>query len=93
MSTSNAVPGSSSELTKFWQPPPSSTLNLPEIKQSLSSFPSAPLRISRVAQLDATLLDNELEGILHQPVKTALEGITVSLSLSPLSPLSKVGTE
>jgi len=77
MSTSNAIPGSSAELAKFWQIPQASTSTLPEIRNQLSSFPSAPLRISRVAQLDATLLDNELEGILHQPVKAALEGITV----------------
>ncbi|GAA5888837.1 hypothetical protein JCM6882_002872 [Rhodosporidiobolus microsporus] len=64
------------ELERFWQPPPASLSTLPAIRTSLAArSPSPPLRISRVAQLDASLLDGELENILHAPVKTALEGV------------------
>ncbi|GAA5895807.1 hypothetical protein JCM5296_006672 [Sporobolomyces johnsonii] len=64
------------DLERFWHPPPPSFAAVPAIRNSLARFPSAPLRISRVAQLDASLLDNELEAILQAPVKTALEGVT-----------------
>ncbi|CEQ38796.1 SPOSA6832_00242 [Sporobolomyces salmonicolor] len=64
------------DLERFWHPPPPSLAALPAIRNSLVRFPSAPLRISRVAQLDASLLDNELEAILQAPVKTALAGVT-----------------
>ncbi|GAA5898997.1 pex2/pex10/pex12 family protein [Sporobolomyces salmoneus] len=73
---------SSSSDSKFWLPPPDATSSLSSIRSSLASFPSAPLRISRVAQLDAQLLDTELEGILHAPVKSALQGITARGSSS-----------
>ncbi|BGP36401.1 peroxisome assembly protein (Peroxin-2) [Rhodotorula kratochvilovae] len=63
------------DLERFWQPPPASTARLPALRASLARLPSPPLRISRVAQLDASLLDGELENILHAPVKTALDAV------------------
>ncbi|GAA6063918.1 hypothetical protein JCM10212_003536 [Sporobolomyces blumeae] len=78
MTSPDMVQGSSADLEPFWHPPPPSTAALPAIRHSLERFPSAPLRISRVAQLDAQLLDTELEGILHAPVKAALEGISAA---------------
>lgn len=72
------------DLERFWHPPPASLSSLPALRSSLSSLISSPsLRISRVAQLDATLLDDELESILHAPVKTALEGVRVSSPSPP----------
>ncbi|CAG8548082.1 7519_t:CDS:2 [Ambispora gerdemannii] len=44
---------------------------LSEIRQSLGTFPSPPLRIMRVSQLDADLLDNELFGMLKEQLLTA----------------------
>lgn len=64
---------------KFWLPPPPQAAALPAIRASLPSFPSPPLRISRVGQLDGALLDQELEGILGGPLWKALEGIRVRL--------------
>ncbi|GAA5854901.1 hypothetical protein JCM3766R1_002304 [Sporobolomyces carnicolor] len=43
------------------------------------------LRVSRVAQLDAQLLDDELENILHEPVKSALALIPRTSSSSSSS--------
>ncbi|KAL8284161.1 hypothetical protein RQP46_004910 [Phenoliferia psychrophenolica] len=51
------------------------TSALPAIRAALPSFPSPPLRVSRVGQLDGALLDQELEGILAGPVWKALEGL------------------
>lgn len=59
-------------LERFWIPPPSSTSSIPAIRAALPSFPAPPLRVSRVGQLDASLLDHELEGILSAPVTKAL---------------------
>ncbi|GAA5823053.1 hypothetical protein JCM3770_005714 [Rhodotorula araucariae] len=63
------------ECERFWQPPPAATARLPALRASLAQLPSPALRISRVAQLDASLLDGELEHILHAPVKGALEAV------------------
>ncbi|GAA5922922.1 pex2/pex10/pex12 family protein [Sporobolomyces koalae] len=69
--------GSSADLERYWVAASSASVaSVPAIRNSLGRFPSAPLRISRVAQLDASLLDHELEGILHAPVKSALEGVS-----------------
>lgn len=68
-----------SNLERFWHPPPASlATELPAIRSSLAQFPSPQLSVSRVAQLDADLLDHELEGILGAPVWKAMEGIRVS---------------
>ncbi|BGO99130.1 peroxisome assembly protein (Peroxin-2) [Rhodotorula toruloides] len=72
---SGAAETGAADLERFWQPPPASLAKLPQLRASLARFPSPALRISRVSQLDASLLDNELEGILHGPVKTALDGV------------------
>ena len=75
------------DLDRFWHPPPASTARLPALRAALAGVPSPALRISRVAQLDASLLDGELENILHAPVKAALDGVRVrppSLSLALL---------
>ncbi|GAA6043240.1 hypothetical protein JCM8097_008478 [Rhodosporidiobolus ruineniae] len=69
------APDPPADLERFWQPPPASLSALPALRTSLARLPSPPLRISRVAQLDAALLDGELENILHAPVKSALEGL------------------
>ncbi|GAA5925178.1 hypothetical protein JCM3775_006388 [Rhodotorula graminis] len=66
---------STADLDRFWHPPPPSTARLPALRATLAKVPSPALRISRVAQLDASLLDGELEGILHAPVKAALDGV------------------
>ncbi|GAA5898098.1 hypothetical protein JCM8208_000154 [Rhodotorula glutinis] len=63
------------DLDRFWRPPPASTARLPALRATLAKVPSPALRISRVAQLDASLLDGELESILHAPVKAALDGV------------------
>lgn len=72
------------DLERFWHPPPaSSTAAVPTLRAKLAHLPSSPaLRISRVAQLDASLLDGELENILHAPVKAALDGVRVRPTLS-----------
>lgn len=76
-----ATPGpSESTLERFWLPPPPSVAALPAIRSSLSTFPSPPLRVSRVGQLDAALLDHELEGILGGPVSKALAMIVRPLA-------------
>ncbi|KAJ8297193.1 Ran-specific GTPase-activating protein 1 [Rhodotorula toruloides] len=72
---SSTADAGAADLDRFWQPPPASLAKLPQLRASLARFPSPALRVSRVSQLDASLLDNELEGILHGPVKTALDGV------------------
>lgn len=67
-------------LDRYWLPaPPSTSSSLSAVRTQARSFPSPPLRVSRVGQLDAALLDNELEGILGGPVWKALEGIKVHI--------------
>lgn len=40
--------------------------SLSSLRNSLASFPSSPLRIMRVSQLDADLLDSELFGTFKE---------------------------
>lgn len=42
------------------------------VRTELPYFPSPPLRVQRIGQLDADLLDQELTDLLVQPVKAAL---------------------
>lgn len=49
------------------------------IRRRLPHFPSPPLRIQRVSQLDAELLDAELTSMLLEPVKAALRNIRITL--------------
>ncbi|CAO1619986.1 unnamed protein product [Parajaminaea phylloscopi] len=50
-----------------------------QIRRRLPHFPSAPLRIQRVSQLDAEVLDDELLSLLVQPLKTSLAQIRSTL--------------
>lgn len=77
-STPPSVAAVDTSLNRFWQPPPASVQRLPGIRRELARFPSPALSVSRVAQLDASLLDNELESILGGPVWKALDGLRVS---------------
>ncbi|BGP52618.1 peroxisome assembly protein (Peroxin-2) [Rhodotorula sphaerocarpa] len=67
---------------RFWQPPPASSARLPNLRAEVARLKSPALRISRVAQLDAALLDDELEGILQTPVSAALDGVKASAGRS-----------
>lgn len=49
------------------------------IRRRLPHFPSPPLRIQRVSQLDAEILDTELTSMLMEPVKAALRNIKSTL--------------
>ncbi|KAE8225392.1 hypothetical protein CF319_g1844 [Tilletia indica] len=52
---------------------------LERIWKQLPHFPSPPLRVQRVNQLDAELLDEELVGLLLEPLKSALANIKATL--------------
>lgn len=47
--------------------------HLERIRKQLPYFPSPPLRVQRVGQLDADLLDQELTDLLAEPLKAALQ--------------------
>ena len=49
------------------------------IRDGLPSFPMPELRVQRVGQLDANLLDQELADLLAQPVTAALRRASPSL--------------
>jgi peroxin-2 len=49
------------------------------IRRRLPHFPSPPLRIQRVSQLDAEILDSELTSMLLEPIKMALRNIKSTL--------------
>ncbi|UZJ52394.1 hypothetical protein CBS101457_001714 [Exobasidium rhododendri] len=55
------------------------------LRRRLPHFPSPPLRIQRVSQLDAEILDTELTSMLLEPLKLALRNIksTLPLTLEP----------
>ncbi|KDE05695.1 hypothetical protein MVLG_03929 [Microbotryum lychnidis-dioicae p1A1 Lamole] len=61
--------------TSFWKRSTDPTPRLQAIERRLGSEPAPRLRISRVAQLDADLLDHELESILAAPMGKALQGL------------------
>lgn len=70
----------------FWsQASSSSQPRVSQIRRRLPHFPSAPLRIQRVSQLDAELLDAELTTMLLEPVKASMAQIRSTLpdSLEP----------
>lgn len=52
------------------------------IRRRLPHFPSPALRIQRVSQLDAEILDSELTSMLLEPVKMALRNIKSTLPLT-----------
>lgn len=53
--------------------------DIQSIRARLPSFPSPPLRVQRVGQLDADLLDQELADLLAEPVKAALRNVSPTL--------------
>ena len=60
----------------------SAQARLSQIKRELPAYPGRPLRIARVTQADAQLLDNELEHILLEPVTKALQMLRVRFILA-----------
>jgi len=54
---------------------------LSSIRRSLPSFPSSPLRILRVSQLDADLLDTELFAMLKEQLWQAFSLLDVGIFL------------
>ncbi|PWN29762.1 hypothetical protein BDZ90DRAFT_249657 [Jaminaea rosea] len=78
---SNAIASSSrNSLDHFWSQAASDAHpRISQIRRRLPHFPSAPLRIQRVSQLDAELLDEELLTLLFEPVKTSLAQIKNTL--------------
>lgn len=80
----SAMAGPSSSPTtqydRFWMAASSSASpQISTIRRRLPRFPSAPLRIQRVSQLDAELLDEELTNMLLEPVKSSLAQIKSTL--------------
>jgi len=69
---------SSFNLNQYWTAPPDTTDAVSTLRQSLSGLAHPPLQISRVAQLDADLLDNELEHLLVAPIRSSLASLPVS---------------
>lgn len=64
----------------YWsQAAESAAPRISQIRRRLSHFPSAALRIQRVSQLDAELLDAELLTMLLEPVKASLAQIKSTL--------------
>lgn len=74
-------PIASTSTEHFWSPAyDAASLELGSIRSSLSDLPTPLLRISKVSQLDSTLLDRELNLILQEPLVKALELLRVSLA-------------
>jgi peroxin-2 len=75
-----AASSTSTDYESYWQ---SANLAAEPIQSSirrrLPRFPSPPLRIQRVSQLDAEILDSELTSMLMEPVKMALRNIKSTL--------------
>ncbi|MCO5554340.1 hypothetical protein L7F22_007869 [Adiantum nelumboides] len=68
------------EYEPFWQAASNAAQPaLSSIRRRLPHFSSPPLRIQRVSQLDAELLDTELTTMLLEPLKAALRNIRVTL--------------
>lgn len=67
-------------MNHFWsQAAAEANPRISQLRRRLSRFPSAPLRIQRVSQLDAEVLDGELLTLLVQPLKTSLAYIKRTL--------------
>ena len=68
----------SSESASFWEQAwLDAQPRLNTIRDSLSSLPHLPERILRVGQLDAELLDQELVGVLKEPINKAMGQLRV----------------
>ncbi|KAK0558749.1 peroxisome assembly protein (Peroxin-2) [Tilletia horrida] len=75
-----ALAQSHAEMEPFWSAArAASEPTIDRIWKRLPTFPSPALRVQRVNQLDAELLDEELVGLLLEPVKTALSNIKATL--------------
>lgn len=57
------------------------------IRGQIPYFPSPPLRVQRVGQLDAELLDHELTELLAEPVKASLRNLSHSFETHAKSEL------
>ena len=69
------------DLDRFWEASAESARPaIDSLRKRLPYFPSPPLRIQRVGQLDANLLDQELLELLLAPLKESLTLIKVSLA-------------
>jgi len=80
---STADSTSSMNLNHFWSSAATSASPaISTIKHRLPHFQSPPLRIQRVNQLDAELLDSELINMLLSPLKSALANIKVGSVLT-----------
>lgn len=75
--TSHGAMAAHEDWERFWVPPPETTAAISQIRKELASRPVPSLRISRVAQLDASLLDQELESLLGQPLWKAVDALRV----------------
>lgn len=84
-SSSSAVAGPSShpmtnEYDQLWnQASSSANPRISALRRRLPRFPSAPLRIQRVSQLDAELLDEEVTSMLLEPIRSSLSQIKSTL--------------
>ncbi|CEH12776.1 Predicted E3 ubiquitin ligase [Ceraceosorus bombacis] len=81
-----AEQGSSSSLEPFWSSALSrASPSITSLRHRLPTLPSPPLRIQRVSQLDAELLDSELTTMLLDPLMSSLSLIAPRLpdSLGP----------
>ncbi|KDN52627.1 hypothetical protein K437DRAFT_232002 [Tilletiaria anomala UBC 951] len=69
------------DLEAFWEARHETAKpSIESLRRRLSHFPSPPLRIQRVGQLDADLLDRELLEILLAPMKDAVNLIQPTLT-------------
>ena len=71
--------GAASESAFYQNAQQSASSSIDAIRNSLHRFPTPALRIQRVNQLDAELLDRELSEMLLEPVKKALGTIKSTL--------------
>ncbi|CAD6900970.1 unnamed protein product [Tilletia controversa] len=79
-SPSTALARAQDDMEPFWSAARrSAEPAIERIWKRMPSFPSPPLRVQRVNQLDAELLDEELVGLLLEPLKTALANIKATL--------------
>ncbi|CAO1616031.1 unnamed protein product [Sympodiomycopsis kandeliae] len=70
----------SSQYDQLWsQASSAANPRISAIRRRLPRFPSAPLRIQRVSQLDAELLDEEVTSMLLEPIKSSLSQIKSTL--------------
>lgn len=82
--TTDSMSTPSSSTAPFWEQAwKDAQPALDLVRASLSSLPAVSPRILRVGQLDAELLDQELIGVLKEPVNKALGQIKVCFPFDP----------